>query len=368
MNPVDCQDDSDCVFTVHTFGDGSSKRSLDSSYTGYVPMKNLAHKRRRDDSPKHSDGFSMIERQQLFLFIIFTAFMLLQSQAFRSYYIEWGRVPNSTRFSLDNPNKAWCPDAKCYNSPLCEPCKRKFLIVIATGRSGSTTLINMLNLLPNVRMAGENNGHLFHGMSAINTLKDTYEYKIDSRSEVRGAWRHHPIPRMAMTCPVQNMYETMNPPPEKVMNLRNGFDDSDTILGFKTVRFHGNKFGETHEESTDFLLETFPCAKFIINIRGDVASQLKSWESAFGTQKDGAEIIEYNQRLLDVANRMGEDKARLIDMSEWSQKDDAGLHVLNSLIDWLGFTDCAYPSLLHANKDGYALDNQQMSLGKQCRF
>jgi hypothetical protein len=226
----------------------------------------------------------------------------------------------------------------------------------------------MLNLLPNVRMAGENNGHLFHGMSAINTLKDTYEYKIDSRSEVLGAWRHHPIPRMAMTCPVQKMYETMNPPPEKVMNLRNGFDDSDTILGFKTVRFHDKKFGETHEESTDFLLETFPCAKFIINIRGDVASQLKSWESAFGTQKDGAEIIEYNQRLLDVANRMGEDKARLIDMSEWSQKDDSGLHVLNSLIDWLGFTDCAYPSLLHANKDGYALDNQQMSLGKQCRF
>ena len=44
------------------------------------------------------------------------------------------------------------------------------------------------------------------------------------------------------------------------------------------------------------------------------------------------------------------------------------LHVLNSLIDWLGFKDCSYPSLLHANKDGYAIDNQEMNLGKDCRL
>jgi hypothetical protein len=33
---------------------------------------------------------------------------------------------------------------------LCQPCKQRFLFIIATGRSGSTTLLSMLNQLPGV--------------------------------------------------------------------------------------------------------------------------------------------------------------------------------------------------------------------------
>jgi len=34
----------------------------------------------------------------------------------------------------------WCPEAICFDSVLCEPCRRRFLIVLTTGRAASTTL------------------------------------------------------------------------------------------------------------------------------------------------------------------------------------------------------------------------------------
>lgn len=54
-------------------------------------------------------------------------------------------------YNSTNPHeKSWCPSAACNNSPLCLPCKKRFLFIIATGRSGSTTLLSMLNHLPGV--------------------------------------------------------------------------------------------------------------------------------------------------------------------------------------------------------------------------
>ena len=38
----------------------------------------------------------------------------------------------------------------------CDLCGQRWLFVLATGRSGSTTVLNMLNALPGVYMAGEN--------------------------------------------------------------------------------------------------------------------------------------------------------------------------------------------------------------------
>jgi len=54
-------------------------------------------------------------------------------------------------FNYTNPHeKSWCSSATCNNSPLCQPCMKRFLFIIATGRSGSTSLLSMLNHLPGV--------------------------------------------------------------------------------------------------------------------------------------------------------------------------------------------------------------------------
>ena len=48
--------------------------------------------------------------------------------------------------------------------PQCEGplCKRKFLFIVATGRSGSTSLMNMVSLIDGVFLYGENYGALRH--------------------------------------------------------------------------------------------------------------------------------------------------------------------------------------------------------------
>jgi len=321
------------------------------------------------------------------LIIICTLFILLQSFGFRNIAIQsFGRYSPYNNY---NPNSNWCPYATCTNTPKCQPCQRRFLILIATGRSGSTTLMNLLDSLPHVRMAGENKGQLINDFNTYFNFHDTIEFDIHNENGVDGAWKHYAMSNQALSCPIQSMYEAINPPPELMSNYRGNYDDSEMILGFKTVRLHQalpniynttstttdsdlNKKNEEEEEVflkwEEFLKNSFPCAKFVFNIRGDIEKQVESWLSAFGTHLDGDIIRNYNQNLSHLAARLGPDRARVIDMSEWSKQGGYGLNILNDLVSWLGFSDCKFTSLIHSNKDGYGKDKRKVSLGKHCRL
>lgn len=260
--------------------------------------------------------------------------------------------------------------------------------------------MNLLDTLPNVRMAGENKGQLVNDYHTFRNLHDTIELGMNSVTEVEGAWKHFPIPKQALSCPIQGLYEAINPPPELNVNYRGSYDDSDTILGFKTVRLHQalterriedtnstisnstnitDAFAEdsamyiqSNEEEfakwDEFFKETFPCAKFIFNIRGDIEKQVQSWLLAFGTKLDGDIIRDYNKNLVRLAATLGPERARVIDMSEWSKRDGSGLAVLNDTLEWLGFRGCKFQSLIHSNKDGYGKDRTKLSLGKHCHL
>mmetsp|Transcript_28532 Transcript_28532/g.33829 ORF Transcript_28532/g.33829 Transcript_28532/m.33829 type:complete len:113 (-) Transcript_28532:33-371(-) len=71
-------------------------------------------------------------------------------------------------------------------------------------------------------------------------------------------------------------------------------------------------------------------------------------------------------RTIATVQQLGAERARLIDMLEWSQRDGSGVCVLNDMLDWLGFGGCWFPALLHANKNGYGVDTQKYSLGNNC--
>lgn len=68
-------------------------------------------------------------------------------------------------------HSSWCPSATCHNTDLCHPCDRRFLILLATGRSGSTSMMYMLDSLPGVRMSGENNAILNHLQQLVNGIR-----------------------------------------------------------------------------------------------------------------------------------------------------------------------------------------------------
>ena len=275
------------------------------------------------------------------------------------------------RFSL-NPNlhpahvvdhhKAWCPSAMCQDSDLCYPCQRRFLIEIATGRSASTTLMYMLDALPGVRMSGENKNEL----NAIRHMIDNFK----PAEAIEGPWKHNQIPPGSYSCAAQRMIETINPPVTTVDGTVEE-DDSNTIVGFKTIRLLENvKEGYEEKEMVKFITEMFPCARIVINIRSDVEKQEKSQKLAFNSPKsppmDVDGLRKMNDRLRNIASIFGEERAYLIDSSEWMHDIDN----LNELVEWLGFDrSCFFQDLLEFNThDRYGNGKTKLELDPNCRY
>ena len=50
----------------------------------------------------------------------------------------------------------------------------------------------------------------------------------------------------------------------------------------------------------------------------------------------------------ELQTRLGPDKARTVDLDEWTND----LDVLNDAVSWLGFTNCRFDGILHENHDG----------------
>ncbi len=101
----------------------------------------------------------------------------------------------------------------------------------------------------------------------------------------------------------------------------------------------------------------FPCSKVIFNIRTNATDQLQSIENTFFSEekswkKTADDINETNEYMVKIAEALGEDMAATIDLSQW-KKD---VNVFNTLVDWLGFKNCHFNSIIHENKNGYGRD------------
>jgi hypothetical protein len=182
---------------------------------------------------------------------------------------------SSTKFKPPTPrqvskpqsvvNEAWCPGAACSNSALCRPCQQRFLFILSTGRAASTTLLGMINHLPNVRLAGENNNIVLYIASLLekNLHRDGFANLRTKVPAGGGAWFHHSIPKQSMACPIQKILQTINPPPEEVQQqiirdessgvlALDGYDSSQ-IVGAKMIRIQmasGNRWKLLNSSST----------------------------------------------------------------------------------------------------------------------
>lgn len=251
-----------------------------------------------------------------------------------------------------NTTSLWCPNAVCLNSDLCQPCRRRFLIVMATGRSASTTLTFMLDALPGVRMSGENNDELkaIRNMMDNVLLEDRFTRIVDRQS----AWGHNPMPPGATACVGQHMIEAINPPLTDVHGIVLE-DDTNTIVGFKTIRFlEGLQKGKDIRSFVTWVQENFPCTRFIVNVpsseKEQFSSQMKYWKNQTVTDERLRALHEQNERLRELVTLIGKDQAYLLDSSKWTKNIDH----LNQAVEWLGFhKSCHFQELLELNTKGY---------------
>ncbi len=232
----------------------------------------------------------------------------------------------------------------------------------------------MLNFLPGVRLSGENRNELFTASLLQSNLRKYTHVLEQEEDRTEGALVHNGIPSQSMSCPIQSIMNSINPPPKQVQRDVNVTGhpsveeyDKDMIMGAKTIRFQKGTWSV--EESAEFLRENFPCSRIVVNIRSDVASQMKSIDKTFQEDNKGdlsEEGIEnMNEFLENLSEELGEDMSRLVDMNDWT-KD---VVVLNDLIHWLGFRDCKYQQVVHENANGYGRDHETDSgVGANCHY
>ena len=237
----------------------------------------------------------------------------------------------------------------------------------------------MINLLPNVRLSGENNNELYIASLLEKNLQIRDFAGLRSKVPARPtnyAWQHNEIPEQSMACTIQKVLHTINPPPEEIQQqIINNETSGITLDGYETSQIIGAKMiriqvGDwTPLEGAEFFKYNFPCAKYIINTRLNTDNQATSMKRFLG--KYGAtshketrnKIKRHNDFLTQFAQHMGEEKSRLIFMENWTNN----VTQWNEVVEWLGFQNCQYDKVLHNNKNGYEQDNSRIEMGGGCQ-
>ena len=228
-----------------------------------------------------------------------------------------------------------------------------------------------------MRISGENANELYLASQLESNLMESTGFKLlrgkDTPQIKEGGWVHNEIPSQSFACPIQKILSTINPPPPDVLTQlgKSGMTSIDeyeasNIIGAKMIDVQHGKW--TAPEAAEFFLWNFPCARYLVNMALDTKRQAQSMKSVFNDESNLTAIEEglmrQNKFLEDFANQLGEDKAHLMIMGEWT-KD---IIVLNDAIAWMGFKDCSYEHLQHQNYEGYHYDASDPNLRGKCEL
>lgn len=202
-------------------------------------------------------------------------------------------------------------------------CEQNWVFQVSTGRSGSTSLMEMVNDLPGAYMAGENSG-MFGSL---------YQLHIDSiqtngHGQKRGgtAWWHHQID--------QNELKKLSRAYLAAAIGLNG-TIAYSLVGFKEIRWSGTA-------ELDFLMSLFPCAKVLVNIRRDVVAQSSSGMFRKKKNRSSASFANMNE-LLETWQKRHQTRTKLLTTKELTCSH------MNDVYEWLGFPHCKCLRMAHAN-------------------
>jgi hypothetical protein len=223
----------------------------------------------------------------------------------------------------------------------------RWLIVVATGRSGSTTVMDMLNALPTVSVRGEMSGTVGLSIDMLDAA--------DAGREVKdGPLRHFQASEQALECILERWFATLCTPSWQ--------EKRGEYVGFKELFWEMSRRSvSTHSfERLALLMErVFPGAKFVLSTREDTAAQSKSgfWASqgVVKEQRLPRNVTGYQTKgLLDVStallrqwgHRLGPDRSYWLPLP----RNGFTIQQFNDLAQWLG-VPCRFLSIAHANKD-----------------
>jgi hypothetical protein len=226
--------------------------------------------------------------------------------------------------------KSWCACKSVSQVDITNLCARRYLFVISTGRSGSTTILQALNLIRGVRLIGETN--ILHDLRLI--------YEDFLRLSTKYSDTNYLID-------LQELYQELNQPLEPQIS------EVDFIFGSKEVHLEINDIS--------FVQKLFPCSRFIFSVRQNFTAQVGS---AF-LKKDKVSVEQIQKRtqaLYALYRAMGPQMAHLIETENFSRES------FNVLLRWLGFSKCSFGQVGHHNSNGTYFRTYKSQLQGQCHY
>ncbi|CAK9093817.1 unnamed protein product [Durusdinium trenchii] len=209
-----------------------------------------------------------------------------------------------------------------YSCSECVPA----LFVVTSSRTGSTTVLHMLNLIPGYDIKGENYG-LWSDIYGMNKEREK-NWKTYRRSSLY-AW-HHSSGRndTELECSMRLMLlGEINPNPLA------------RVVGFRESMW---RFDENLEDLAK-LLEVFPCAKVVMSYRKSLEDQLLSQSFALG---------DFQYFVTQQANQAMKSFAEAHRDRVYSlAMEDLDVEHFNKLLAFLGEDHrCEYVDVVHANE------------------
>lgn len=185
------------------------------------------------------------------------------------------------------------------------------------GRTGSTTVLRMVNELPGAYLSGENGGAFYAVFDAL-----------QHPAHPNYAWFTRPDRRQVAGATCAMLHASIRPEPGEPAVIR----------GFKEIRY---------PDHADFF-SLFPRAKLIVSYRRDEGAQAKS---TFGNKRPNANdekrshdrIAISRQRLESIRQRLPRDA--VLDLAV----EDFSAFTFNRMARWIGYRGCRFQRVAQMN-------------------
>lgn len=210
----------------------------------------------------------------------------------------------------------------------CDLCSQKWLFVVGLGRSGSTSLKDMLNGIDGYYIAGENGnaiGYLKSFWDGLHTKK--FIRSAISPGEMGGPESHYPLDEEALLCDLQRT----------ARNILGTIPPQTKVIGWKEIRW-GAKV-------KDFMDRLFPCARYIINTSANITRAVQSRMRSGWRKQWSYEDVWDKQKSLKLWAAQKANRTFNVALEDFS------VGLFNSMAMWLG-NNCKFNLVSHANKDG----------------
>ena len=282
-----------------------------------------------------------------------------------------GRADLSLDELLQSAGLEWAQPRQPHSEETarCDLTAQKWLFVVSPGgRTGSTTVLDMVNAHPAFDLAGENDGQL---LAAMELWHKAAEHINSPNGGTGDAWGRGAVDPYNLLCDLAYWFEdvtrsklrqnlTIESLRDHSQSLRSkvptGSSSSGkhrTVLGFKEIRWG------TDDTSLRFLNALFPCHRLIFSYRTGV------WSSRFNNQ--------------EKARRKAENwKAYSQSQPAWHHRwitlksNGFAIQAFNGMLEWFGEPSdgCRFESIETANTDGFNNGGDQSRLlrASKCRL